>query len=130
MFCCHSDRWQKVPKPVRIVVYVLLGLLVAASFALIFGYLTMTLWNAILPTLFSLPEVTFWQAVGLLVLARLFTGSFHRGHCRDHFRHKREQWANGASGCCGPKDEAGDEAAFKDKEWGSRGTQASGDTHG
>ena len=128
MFCeCRSDsRWHNVPKPVRIVVYVLMGLLVASSFALMFGYLTMTLWNAILPKISSLPELTFWQAVGLLVLARLFTGSFSHGRCREHFRQKREQWAKDPAGCCGPTDES----AFKAKERESQGGPASDDTHG
>ena len=124
--CCTCESWQKLPKPVRIAGYVLMGLLVAATVALVFGYLTMILWNAILPKISSLPELTFCQAVGLLVLARLFTGSFSHGHCRDHFRQKREQWANGQSGCCGPKDEA----AYKAKECGSQAGPASDNTHG
>jgi len=37
---------------------------------LLFGYVTMRVWNAVLPDISSLPPLTFWQAVGLLVLAR------------------------------------------------------------
>ena len=59
-----------------------------------FGFLTMTLWNALLPGIFHLPEITFWQAVGLLVLSRLlFSGGpwNHRGH-HPWKNHIREKW--------------------------------------
>lgn len=32
------------------------------------------LWNAIAADIFGAPELTFWQSVGLLVLAGLLTG--------------------------------------------------------
>lgn len=38
------------------------------------GFLTMLLWNATVSELFGWPVVTFWQAVGLLVLISLLTG--------------------------------------------------------
>ena len=40
-----------------------------------FGFITMLLWNALLPDIFGIASINFWQAVGLLVLARvLFSG--------------------------------------------------------
>lgn len=46
-----------------------------------FSGLAMVLWNHLMPIIFNLPIITFWQALGLLVLARLFFGGFgrHRG---------------------------------------------------
>lgn len=41
----------------------------------LFGLGTMLLWNALLPALFGLTSITFLQACGLLVLARLLFGS-------------------------------------------------------
>ncbi len=41
------------------------------------GYVTMLLWNALLPDLFNISAITFWQALGLLVLARLLFGGHH-----------------------------------------------------
>lgn len=59
-----------------------------------FGFLTMSLWNALLPIIFHLPVITFWQALGLLLLARLFFGGHHwnkGGH--SHMRNKMiEKW--------------------------------------
>lgn len=50
--------------------------LIIAAIAL-FGWVTMTLWNLLLPEIFNLPVINFWQAAGLLVLAWLFFGSGH-----------------------------------------------------
>ncbi len=53
-------------------------LVIVAAIA-IFGALTMLIWNAIMPDLFRLGEITFWQAVLLLLLCRLLFGfGFHR----------------------------------------------------
>ena len=53
------------------------------AFALVFvalaGWAVMALWNALLPTLFGIPLITFWQALGLLVLGRLLFGFGFRG---------------------------------------------------
>lgn len=43
----------------------------------LFAWITMLLWNALMPEIFSLPEVNYWQAAGLLILARLFFGFGH-----------------------------------------------------
>lgn len=39
-----------------------------------FSAATMALWNALMPVIFQLPVINFWQAMGLLVLARLLFG--------------------------------------------------------
>jgi Ca2+/H+ antiporter, TMEM165/GDT1 family len=44
-----------------------------------FGYLFMLLWNALLPELFGLHAITFWQGVGLLVLGKMLFGGFRSG---------------------------------------------------
>jgi len=43
---------------------------------LIFGAIVMLLWNAILPPVTHVNELTYWQAVGLLVLCRILFGGF------------------------------------------------------
>ena len=44
----------------------------------VFGYVTMLLWNAVVPAIFGLKAITFVQALGLLVLGRILFGGFHR----------------------------------------------------
>ena len=45
--------------------------LFAVVFAGAMGLATAWLWNALMPVLFGLPAISFWQALGLLVLSRL-----------------------------------------------------------
>lgn len=45
------------------------------------GAIVQQLWNWLLPALFGWPHVTFWQALGLLVLCRILFGGLGRhGH--------------------------------------------------
>jgi hypothetical protein len=42
----------------------------------LFGFIVMNLWNWVVPALFGGKIVTFWQALGLLVLSRILVGGF------------------------------------------------------
>jgi hypothetical protein len=58
-------------------------LAIAAMLAFIFigGTAVQLLWNWLMPAIFGLPEVTFWQAIGLLALSRILFGGFGKsGH--------------------------------------------------
>ena len=52
------------------------ALLGGALFAFIGGEIVRLLWNWLLPPLFGVREVTFWQALGLLALCRILVGGF------------------------------------------------------
>ncbi len=43
------------------------------------GLVTQQLWNWLIPQLFAGPVVTFWQALGLLLLSKIFFWSFSKG---------------------------------------------------
>lgn len=45
---------------------------------LVVGFTVMTLWNWLFPSLFGWGIITFWQAIGLLVLARILFGGLRR----------------------------------------------------
>ena len=47
----------------------IIGLLILA--VMLFGYPTLLLWNWLMPTIFNLPYITFWQACGLNLLASI-----------------------------------------------------------
>ncbi|HLT79968.1 MAG TPA: hypothetical protein VKZ86_03010 [Cyclobacteriaceae bacterium] len=59
----------------RIFLWVLFGLLMLA----LLTFLTQQLWNWLVPDLFGGPVVTFWQALGLLVLSKILLGGFGKG---------------------------------------------------
>ena len=58
------------------------GVLIIFVMIAVFGALVMLLWNALLPGLFGLPELNYWQAAGILLLARILAGGF--GHNFGH----------------------------------------------
>jgi hypothetical protein len=51
--------------------YLLLFGIVAVG---VVGLVVSGLWNALMPAIFGLPGISFWQALGLLVLGRLLFG--------------------------------------------------------
>jgi hypothetical protein len=53
----------------------ILGILLVAFIG---GELVKLLWNWLLPPLFGVPQVTFWQALGLLALSRILFGGLGR----------------------------------------------------
>jgi len=62
----------------KIVGWSIVGVIVAIVFAFLFGWLVKYLWNNTLVSIFSIKTITYWQAVGLLILARLLVGGL--GH--------------------------------------------------
>ena len=56
----------------------------------VFGSVVMLLWNALLPAVFGFKVITFWQALGLLVLSKILFGGFMGRHSH-HKCHDRMQ---------------------------------------
>ncbi len=74
--------WKhSIPRGFRIVGMVVFGIAAAALFALVFGALVMVLWNWLMPAIFHIGEINYWQAFGIVILAKLIFGTF--GHRRD-----------------------------------------------
>ena len=62
--------------------------LVAIAAVFVFGFAVMYLWNWLMPELFGLKAVTYWQAWGLLAMSWILFGGLrghgHRWHHRMH----------------------------------------------
>ena len=89
----------------------------------LFGLAVMWLWNSIMPVVFNLPVITFWQAAGLLILGRLFFGggwSHHRWR-RPYYSHELAAKLKNMS----PEDRR----AFVRKMYGKHGDWHHGDCH-
>ena len=65
----------------------------AVLFVALFGLVVMWLWNWLMPALFGLKVIGYWQALGLVILCRiLFGGRGLMGRHR-HWRHRmKERW--------------------------------------
>ncbi len=72
------------------------GIAFGIFFVSAFTLATMLLWNNLATAIFGLPALSFFQALGLMILGRLLTGGFgHRGRGgfgRGHYM--RQRWQN------------------------------------
>lgn len=83
----HADPSQRRGvKVLRIIGMTFVGVIFAALFALVFGFLVKWLWNFIMPAVFGLGTITYWQAFAIVILSKLLFGGFH-GHSREHNNH-------------------------------------------
>ncbi len=82
----------------RIVGWTIGGMAIAVLFGLLFGWFVQLLWNWLMPGLFNLKAITYWQAFGIVVLAKILFG----GVAHHHGGHHHRQWH------------------FHDKHWGRR----------
>jgi hypothetical protein len=82
----------------RIAGMVVFGIAAAAVFALVFGILVMLLWNWLMPLIFGLPQITYWQAFGIVILAKLIFGTFGHGRHDNRKRRIDESWKNHGPG--------------------------------
>jgi len=78
-------------KWIFIVPLAFLGMLL---FTAIGGEVVKLLWNWLLPPLFGWPQITFWQALGLLALCRILFGGFglHNSSRSNVRRRMAERW--------------------------------------
>ena len=60
----------------RIVTLAVRALTTFIVFIVVGGVVVLQLWNWLLPPLFGVPAVTFWQALGILALCRILFGGF------------------------------------------------------
>jgi membrane protein implicated in regulation of membrane protease activity len=67
--------------------FMILGIAILATG--VFGFVVMSLWNAILPAVLGVKAITFLQALGILVLSKILFGGFGRG---GGFARKRHEW--------------------------------------
>lgn len=63
----------------KILLFVPLAIAGFAVFIALGGAVVAGLWNRLLPPLFGWPQLTFWQALGLLALCRILFGGFSLG---------------------------------------------------
>ena len=65
-------RITRLPRGPRIALFALFGV----AFVAVFGLVLMSLWNWLMPALFGWKLITFWEALGLLILTRILFGGF------------------------------------------------------
>jgi hypothetical protein len=89
MMCCGQERrrgsWIK---------YAIFIPIAVAAGVFVFGSVVMLLWNALLPAVIGVGTITFWQALGILILSKILFGGFSggHGHHRNHHHGGHDKW--------------------------------------
>jgi hypothetical protein len=103
-----ASRWVQ-----RIVKGLIFGIIFLGIFAAGFGAAVLHLWNWLMPALFGLHTITYWQALGLLGLSWILFqgprgwmgGPMHRHGMRRRWENmtpeEREKFRAGMRGRCG-----------------------------
>jgi len=76
-------------KPLVYLPVILGGVALAVILAFLFGFFVMLLWNWLMPDIFGLGTITYWQSWGLVLLAHLL---FKAGHVNSHNRKHDDKW--------------------------------------
>lgn len=93
MICCGKERGKSfwIKRAIFIPIAIAAGIFV-------FGTVVMLLWNGLLPAILGVKTITFWQAIGILVLSKILFGGFtgrqghHKCHGHGHPHHWRGKW--------------------------------------
>ena len=60
--------------PIEIVGIIIFGAIAISGLAILFGFIIMWLWNWLMPDIFGLTTLTYWQAVGIFILLKILLG--------------------------------------------------------
>lgn len=94
--------------PMAIAAMIVFGIIAIVGLAILFGFIIMWLWNWLMPMIFGLPTLTYWQAVGLFILLKILIGGcggkgHHSKHhydsehrCHDGKKHRKDfsKWSH------------------------------------
>ncbi|WP_265957604.1 hypothetical protein [Galbibacter sp. EGI 63066] len=116
-----TNFWKhkmRTKSPGEIAGWIILAVIGIAALAILFGYVVMWLWNWLMPELFGLTTINYWQAVGIFILFKfLFGGGCGGGGSKDSSKKSKSD--------CKKKDK-NDFSKWKyyDKFWEEQGDQA------
>ena len=81
----------KKRKAERFFLYFVGGLILAVVFCLILGFLVKFLWNETFAVMLGLPAISYWQAIGLFILAKFFFGFGTGGSTKYRYARKNRK---------------------------------------
>jgi hypothetical protein len=113
----EKNMGHYVKKVVKVIAMIVFG----GILFLLANYVLMQLWNWLMPDIFGLGTITFWQALGIFVLAKLLFGFGGGGKKGGGPRHKRRF---NASNRCGTMRRDFKEWQHYDQFWKEEGQQA------
>ena len=84
---CKEEEVNTAMKALKVIGMILLG----AAACFLFGLVVMLLWNWLMPLIFGLTTLNYWQSVGVLALAAILFGRFggHSGESKKDSKDKK-----------------------------------------
>ncbi|MBR9914546.1 MAG: hypothetical protein GYB32_06920 [Algicola sp.] len=67
----HKMRGKSPGEMIGMIIF---GALFIIGLAILFGFGIMWLWNWLMPMIFGLPTLTYWEAVGIFILSKILLG--------------------------------------------------------
>jgi len=83
--------------PGEIAGIIIFGTLAITGLAILFGFVIMWLWNWIMPEVFGLTTLSYWQAVGLFILLKILLGGCGGGSSHSSSKSKSKCRTNSKS---------------------------------
>ncbi|MEA5049208.1 MAG: hypothetical protein VB034_11460 [Eubacteriales bacterium] len=117
-----KKRWSEMPDWAKYTLYTILGLGGAVLIGLLLGNVILWLWNWLMPKLFGLRTIGFWEALGLFALMRILIGFGSSSHSDDG--DSRKQKKNKRKGSCSEEKETGKSWKYYDEWWEQAGKEA------
>ena len=84
-FCIHKLRSKS---PLKIIAIIIFGGIIISGIITLCGFVIMWLWNWLMPEIFGLTTLTFWQSLGLLALSKILIGGGGFGKDKKHHSKK------------------------------------------
>ena len=104
--------------PAVIAAMIVFGIIAFTGLAILLGFVIMWLWNGLMPHIFGLPTVTYWQAVGLFILSKILLGGLGGGSS------SKKKHSNDCEDGKGKKKKEFSKWEHYDKFWEEKGDQA------
>jgi hypothetical protein len=79
------EHMHKTGYVFKILGWTICGIIFSIIIAFAFGYFVMLLWNMLMPALFGIIKINYWQGFGIILLARIIFGhGIHFNGGRSH----------------------------------------------
>jgi len=75
-FNCNCNNPEKIKSGIKKVLMIIGFTIMGAGLVVLMGFVVMWLWNWLMPLIFNLPTLTYWQAAGVFILAKIIFGGF------------------------------------------------------
>ena len=93
----YRHGWRNF-SPIAIAGMVIGGIVLGVVLAFLFGWVVMLLWNWLMPAIFGLPVISYWQGWGIVLLSQILLKGGWRSAGPGHGKHRGPRGGHGPRG--------------------------------